>query len=205
MSTRYGVPLVACLLPFTGAAQVLCALGSGASNYKASADQRPSPDAMQLLGRANAGGATVCGANCPGVVLFRNPTVSSVMLIVDAGRAKIVYSPQVFAAVYDRYGDAGIVALLAHPLGHALDDAMGAAWIDKSWTPELRADSWAGCILARNKLGAADVQAALAALAEYPSPSHPKWSLRLPAIRTGYTQCGGTAPFDSGSGKSKSK
>ena len=89
MSTRYGVPLVACLLPFTGAAQVLCALGSGASNYKASADQRPSPDAMQLVGRANAGGATVCGSNCPEVVLFRIPTASNVMLIVDAGRAPV--------------------------------------------------------------------------------------------------------------------
>ena len=126
------------------------------------------------------------------------------MLINDNGRAKMVYAPQAFSAVYDRYGDAGILALIAHALGHALDDALGAAWIDKSWTPEVRADSWAGCILARSKLESADVQAALAALAEYPSPSHPSWSVRLPAIRTGYAHCGGTAPFESRGGKNKS-
>jgi hypothetical protein len=41
----------------------------------------------------------------------------------------------------------------------------------------------------------------LAALAEYPSPSHPSWNLRLPTIRTGYTQCGGAWPVESRGGK----
>jgi hypothetical protein len=127
------------------------------------------------------------------------------MLIANAGRAKIVYNPQAFNAAYDRYGDAGIVALLAHALGHALDDAIGAAWIEKGWTPELRADSWAGCILARSNFGASELQPALAALAEYPSPSHPNWNARLPALRSGYAHCGGSAPFDAQGGKGKTK
>ena len=126
------------------------------------------------------------------------------MLMVDAGRAKMVYAPQVFTAVYERYGDAGIMALVAHALGHAMDDGIGAAWIDKSWTPELRADSWAGCIVARSNLSSTDVQLALAALADYPSPAHPKWNLRLQAIRSGYTNCGGSAPLESRGGKTKS-
>jgi hypothetical protein len=205
MLIKYSVPLLVCWLPLTGAAQVVCALGSGASSYKASADQRPSPDAMQLVVRTNAAVKAICGSNCPEIVVFRNTTAANLMLIADAGRAKLVYAPQVFTAVHDRYGDAGIVALVAHALGHALDDGMGAAWIDKSWTAEVRADAWAGCTLAKSNLGSADVQAALAALADYPSPSHPKWNLRLQAIRAGYTNCGGAAPFDSRSGKSKSK
>jgi hypothetical protein len=183
------------LAPFCAQAQVICALGPGASSYKASADQRPTADALELTAQANAAAKTICGSNCPGVVLFRNATAPNLMLLNDAGRAKIVYSPQVFTAVYDRHGDSGIVALMAHALGHALDDAIGAAWIEKSWTPELRADAWTGCILARSNLPSSGVQAALAALAEYPAPSHPSWNLRLPVVRAGYTHCGGASRF----------
>ncbi|MBZ5678389.1 MAG: hypothetical protein LAP61_29485 [Acidobacteriia bacterium] len=203
MLIKYGVPLLVFWLPVTGAAQVVCALGSGASSYKASADQSPSPDAMQLITRTNAAVKAICVSSCPEVVVFRNSTASNLMLIADAGRAKLVYAPQAFAAVHDRHGDAGIVALVAHALGHALDDGLGAAWIDKGWTAELRADAWAGCTLAKSNLGSADLPAALAALADYPSPSHPKWSLRQQAIRSGYTHCGGATPFDTRGGKSK--
>lgn len=203
MSTQWGAALMASLLAVAASGQVVCALGSAASAYKSSADQRPSADALELSGRAYTAAKTVCGSTCPEVVLFRNATASNLMLIADAGRAKIVYAPQVFTGVYDRYGDAGIVALLAHELGHALDDAIGASWIDKGWTPELRADAWAGCILARDNLAPANVPAALAALAEFPSPSHPNWSVRLPVIRTGYAHCGGAAPLDSRSGRNK--
>jgi hypothetical protein len=202
MLTKYTVPVLACCLPLAGAAPIVCVLGSGASSYQASADQRPSPDAMQLVVRTNAAAETVCVSHCPEVVVFRNTTASNLMLIADAGRAKLVYAPQVFTAVHDRYGDAGIVALIAHALGHALDDGMGAAWIDKNWTTELRADAWAGCTLAKSRLNPAEFQAALGALSDYPSPSHPKWNLRLPAIRSGYAHCGG-APLDFPSGRAK--
>ena len=205
MLIRYSLPVMLLWLPLAGAAQVICALGSGASSYKASSDQRPSPDALQLVVRANAAAKTICVSNCPEVVVFRNSTASSLMLFSDAGRAKLVYAPRAFAAVHDRYGDAGIVALVAHALGHALDDGIGAAWIEKAWTTEVRADAWAGCTLAKSGLGSADVRAALAAMADYPSPSHPKWNVRLQAIRSGYTHCGGAAPLDSGGGKTKSQ
>ena len=197
MLSKYSVPLLISWLPLIGAAQVVCALGSGASSYKTSADQRPSPDAMQLVIRANAAAKTICVSNCPEVVVFRNASASNLMLIADAGRAKLVYAPQVLTDVHDRYGDDGIVALVAHALGHALDDGMGAAWIKKSWTSELRADAWAGCILARLDPAPGTLQPSLSALAKYPSPSHPSWSLRLPALRTGYMQCGGAgSKFD---------
>ncbi len=113
------------------------------------------------------------------------------MLVSDAGHAKIVYNPTFITSVYDRYGDAGVQAIMAHEIGHALDDALGAVWIEKNWTPEMRADSWAGCILAKSNLSPTDVTAALAALQAHPSPAHPAWNVRLPAIRAGYSRCGG--------------
>jgi hypothetical protein len=177
-------------LPFTACAQqVLCALGSGLAGYRSSSDERPTGDAMELIGRAFTAARAVCGANCPETVLFRNTTAANLMLIIAGGRGKIVYSPLVFDGVYGRYGDPGILALLAHALGHELDDAMGAAWVEKTWTPEMRADAWAGCILAKADIGGADFTAAMAAMADYPSPMHPAWSVRLPVIRTGYTHC----------------
>jgi len=107
--------------------------------------------------------------------------------------------------VHESFGDAGIVAIIAHEFGHALDDALGANWIQASWGPELRADAWAGCTLAKADFTAADMESALNALAKFPSAAHPAWSLRIAAIRTGYTQCGGAPPnFSEGkSGKTK--
>lgn len=180
-------------LPLGAIAQVMCALGPGAASYKASEDQRPTSDAMLMASRVNAAAKTMCGNTCPAVIVLRNSTAANVMLIADSSQGKLVYSPQFFGLVDQKYGDAGVIAIMAHVLGHALDDTLGAAWIKGGWSPELRADSWAGCILAKNNLNLADTGAALSALASYPSPAHPGWTIRLPAIRTGYTQCGGNA------------
>ena len=184
--------------PVISDAQVICALGAGGANYKAAGDQRPSADALELTARANAAVKAICGTNCPQVVLFRNATAANLMLIADGGRAKVVYAPQVFTAAYDHYGDAGLVALLAHVLGHALDDAIGAAWIEKGWTSEVRADAWAGCMLAKASLADGDVLAALGALAGYPSPGHAGWGVRLAAVRSGYGHCGGKGALGAG-------
>lgn len=179
------------LLPLTAPAQIVCALGPGASAYKPAADQRPSADAMQLAGRVNAALKSICAANCPETAMFRNTTAPNVMLVAVAGQARLVYAPQFFSAAYDSYGDGGILGIIAHELGHALDDTMGAAWVKSDWPPELRADAWAGCTLARIDLSATDLQASLSALLKYPPSSPPGWKQRLPVLRTGYTQCGG--------------
>jgi len=179
-------------------AEILCALGPGAASYKPAEDQRPAGDAMLLANRLNAAVKTLCGSQCPTMAILRNPTAPNVMLMADSGQGKLVYSPRFFGAAYDSFGDDGIVAVMAHEVGHALDATMGAAWMKKSWTPELRADAWAGCLLARLNPAPGSLQPSLAALAKYPSPAHPGWSLRLPALRTGYAQCGGaSSKFDS--------
>jgi hypothetical protein len=140
--------LLAAALPAPLKAEIVCALGP-AFSYKPAADQRPTSDPVQLANRVNAAVTTICGYQCPTMALLRNATAPHAMLINDAGQAKLVYSPQFFGDAYGTFGDDGIVAVIAHEVRHALDATMGATWIRKSWTPELRADAWAGCLLAR--------------------------------------------------------
>jgi hypothetical protein len=179
------------LLPLVAKAEVICALANGSASYNAAQDQRPSVDALQLAGRVNLAVKEVCGDHCPVLALFRNATAPSAMLIKDPAQAKIVYSPQFFAAAYDAFGDNGIIAIIAHELGHALDATLGAAWVKDSWAPEVRADGWAGCILGKMKAAPGAFDASAGALEKYPPASHPNWSVRLTALRTGFTQCGG--------------
>jgi hypothetical protein len=179
------------LVPLTAAAEVVCALGPGSSSYNSGDDQRPTADAMELGNRANAAVKTICGTNCPMVALFRNASAANAMLVASGGNAKLVYAPKFFDSVYDASGDGGILGLIAHIMGHALDDTLGAAWVKSSWPPELRADAWAGCTLARAGLTPDELEGAVGALAKYPSAAHPAWSERLPALRIGFSQCGG--------------
>jgi hypothetical protein len=195
--------LVVCLQALRAATQIVCALGPGASSYKASADERPTADTMQLVNRVNAAAKAICASTCPAVGVFRNTTAAEAMFIAETNQGKLAYAPRFFASVHESYGDAGIIAIIAHEFGHALDDAMGAGWIKKSWTPEQRADSWAGCVLASSDLSAKDMRPALAALAMNPPPSELNWNSRLPVIRSGYVGCGGTISrfvSDAGSG-----
>ena len=120
------------------------------------------------------------------------------MLVVTADQAKFVYAPQFFTAVYDRYGDGAIIAIIAHEYGHALDETYPASWMKSGWTRELRADAWAGCALARSDLSLNDLAEALTAVSKYPPSTDSSWPLRVPALRLGFLHCGGgAAKFDS--------
>ena len=140
------------------------------------------------------------------MALFRNETAAQTMLVAGPDNAKIVYAPKFFTAVYEAYGDGAIMAFIAHELGHALDETLRVAWIQRAWAPELRADAWAACALAKANLSGRDLADGLTALAKYPSPAHPDWSARLPVWRVGFTQCGGDgARFDRAAGGSRGK
>jgi len=194
------------LLPLVASAEIVCALGTATSAYKPSADERPSADTMQIVRRVDAAFASICLPKCPEVAMLRNPTAANVMLIATKDDAKLVYSPQFFAGVYAKYGEAGIVALIAHVYGHAIDEATQPTWIPANWNPELRADAWAGCVLAKTSLPASGIRSALGAMAMSPPPSQPAWSPRVPAVRLGFTHCGGaTATFDAASSVTKAK
>jgi hypothetical protein len=188
------------LLAFSARAEIICALGSGASSYDPNADQRPTGDAMQLAGRMNAALSPNCSPKCPQIATFRNATAANAMLVVTADQAKFVYAPQFFTAVYEKYGDGAIIAIIAHEYGHAMDEVYPANWMKSGWSPELRADAWAGCALARSDLSANDLAEALTAVSKYPPSGHLNWTLRVPALRLGYVHCGGGAPkFDNSS------
>jgi hypothetical protein len=188
------------------AAEVICALGPAASSYNAYQDQRPTPDAMELAGKVNAALSPICRPNCPEIAVFRNATAANAMLVVANGDAKIVYAPQFFTSVYDTYGEGAIVALIAHELGHAVDETAPAAWIKRDWPAEVRADAWAACALAKLNLSTRALGETLTALEKYPSPVHPPWTQRLPALRLGFTRCGGdSAAFDGATAAHKLK
>ncbi|HJT87504.1 MAG TPA: hypothetical protein VJ732_06600, partial [Bryobacteraceae bacterium] len=168
MGRSWKAGLAALLLPLAAGAQVLCSLGANRSAYNPNADERPSPDALELAARLDTAVKSICAAHCPAIALFRNDTASQLMLLANAGQAKLVYEPKFFSAAYDQYGDGAILALLAHAIGHGLDDAMGAAWIQSGWPAEVRADSWGGCELGKARLSAPDLAGALGALAKFP-------------------------------------
>ncbi len=170
---------------------VVCSLGPDDSLYNAYSDQRSSGDALELAGKVNAALVSQCRPNCPTIAMFRNPTAPNLMLIRASGQAKLVYKPAFFTTVYESYGDGGILAIMAHEVGHAIDGAAPAAWMKSNWTPELRADAWAGCALAKMNLSSRTVQAGLNALSKYPSSSSPNWTVRIPVLQLGYMQCGG--------------
>lgn len=191
------------LLPGAGA-EVICALGSGVASYNVKADQRATADAMQLARRMNAALAPTCTPQCPQIAIYRNATAPNAMLVVTDDQAKFVYAPQFFSAVYDKYGDGAIIAIIAHEFGHALNEMHPASWMQSDWTPELRADAWAGCALAKSDLSVDDLADALTAVSKYPPSADAHWSLRLPALRLGYIHCGGIgATFDASAGGSQ--
>ena len=189
---RSSLLLLSILVPAGACAEVVCALGPSAASYNAYQDQRPSGDAMQLAAQVNAALSPVCKPNCPMIAVFRNATAPNAMLVATpTGDAKIVYAPGFFTSIYGSAGDGAIIAIIAHELGHALSETAPVAWMKPAWPPELRADAWAGCALAKVNLTARALQESLAALGKYPSPAHPAWNARLPALQTGYTKCGG--------------
>ncbi len=196
--------LLMLLLPLnTEAPQVICALGSTPSSYNAYADQKPTPDAMELARRVSTALVSSCSPNCPTLVLFRNSTAPNAILLADKGTAKMVYAPQFFNSIYEKYGDGAIIVIIAHMLGHGMDATAPAHWMKSAWTPELRADAWAGCALAKAGLSETGVGFALTALSLHPSPSHPAWSQRLPVLRLGYAQCGGDSAKFPAAGSSR--
>lgn len=189
------------LLPEAAYAEVLCALGSNASAYNQSADQRPSADTMQVVKRVDSAFLPFCLPHCPEAAMLRNDTAPNLMLTVNQDGGKLVYAPQFFASVYSKFGESALIALIGHVYGHAIDEAASTAWMPASWTAELHADAWSGCALAKASLAPTALQPALAALAAYPPQASqgklPSWAQRAAAARAGFLHCGGdAAKFD---------
>lgn len=194
MLKRYGMIAIclgfSVLLATVAKAQLACSLGPGGdSYYSPNSDMNASPDALRIARNvAN----VLCNGSC-GIALIRNPTAGNVLtFVLPNGAAKIVYSPQFLKSVETTIGDGAIFGLFAHEIGHVVDGRLNVAWMPDSWGRELRADAWAGCALARAALPDDKAKAALRAIVQYPSPTHPARNLRVPALDLGYQSCGGT-------------
>jgi hypothetical protein len=172
--------------------EIVCALGPGAENYNPASDQRPTADAMEMAAGLSTAMSSICAPKCPAVPLFRNPTAANVMLVFTSGGPKVVYAPAFFQSIYDNYGEGALIGVLAHEYGHALDEIFPQKF-GNGGTPELRADAWAGCSLAKSHLTPARLDAALIGLSKYPTPGNPPWQIRLSALKLGYTKCAGDA------------
>jgi hypothetical protein len=192
MKTLFCVALlvVAVTLSFGAQAQVLCALGPTTAPYDSMADMPASAAAQADLKKLK---SLLCSKGCGKVFLFANATTPNTSTVTDgAGASKISYSPAFLASVQKTYGPIAVLGILAHELGHHLDaSGTHAGWMKEGWDPELRADAWAGCAMAKAELKPSGLQAALLALSTYPAAAHPEWSERRAVITEGYTQCGG--------------
>jgi hypothetical protein len=172
------------------AQQRVCSLGyyNNDNGYNPGLDSVPTPHALSIARRV---AEVLCGGVCS-VSLRQNPTAGNALtLVLPNGQAKVVYQPQFMQQIEQAYGESAAFGILAHETGHVIDGRRKVSWMLDSWSQELRADAWAGCALARAGLSISETRAALRAIAQYPSPSHPAWDRRLPALEVGYSQCGG--------------
>lgn len=177
-------------------AQFVCTLGVGpvgpVQQYNPNWDTAPGPRAASELRQIR---NLLCSAppySCGDYHLFSNPTAPNAMaIVVGPMLTKIVYSVPFMNSVESQYGGHATFGILAHELGHHIDFHFTPSWMDTAWSRELKADAWAGCALARARIGTAAIENALTAIAAFPSPSHPPWPMRIQAVRTGFVNCGG--------------
>lgn len=168
---------------------VTCNLTIEALAYDPRYDSVSSPYALSVAQRV---AGVLCNGMC-NITLFRNPTTENAYtFILPNGQAKIVYNPAFMQAAEIQFGRDATFGILAHEVGHVIDGRQGVSWMLNSWNRELRADAWSGCAIARANLSESQTISALRVSAQYPSPSHPAWDLRVPAFETGYRECGGS-------------
>ena len=127
----------------------------------------------------------------------QNATIPNMVTInAGGGNSRIEYSAAFLDKVRELFGDDARIGMLAHEFGHHVDqNSVRAAWIDGSWNGELRADSWAGCALAKLGLKTQGIKDALRAIAATESSAtqgsnaDAGWDQRWVAVQTGYDAC----------------
>lgn len=170
------------------AAQVVCQLGSG-NQFNLYYNQPPSPYAASVLQTIY---RLLCPTGCGQVNLFLNESAPNALTMTfGGGQSLIAYRSGFMGQVHTVIGPEATFGIIAHEFGHHIDLNTTPPWMNDNWGRELRADAWAGCALARRGFGSEQLSRALQAIAAYPSPSHPAWTLRIPAVEQGFRACGG--------------
>ena len=189
------IALAVAALPVYGQ---VCILGSRPSAYRPNLDQNATASAAEMTRRIGEAFKATCAPKCPTVGVFSNATARDAMVFTSQGGTKIVYAPTFWTAASTRYGDDALIGLIAHEYGHVIDSVSVGTWMMVAWSPESRADAWAGCALANLKLNQRSLGAALTGMARYPSKLAPDWNARLGPLRAGYGRCGAVRDFDKG-------
>ena len=194
-----GVPVIVLLSMFITSnveAQVMCTLGAvfNQSQYNPYLDSAPSTQAAQEVNQIY---NVLCYPyGCGTYFLVSNPTIPNAMAApIGPGQTKIGYQPTFMNSIALQYGGGATLGILAHEFGHHIDFHTTPSWMNTSWSRELKADAWAGCALARLGVSTSQLDNALAAIARFPSASHPGWPQRQQAVSTGFVSCGGYWPF----------
>ena len=186
------VALLCLCLAGNAGAQIVCSLGSTPlQQYNPYLDQPPSPRAAQEL---QAIYLALCPPplGCGNYALFSNPTAPTILWTpAGPGYSKFAYNPALLNGLAMQYGDGASFGILAHAFGHHIDFNTTPAWMNNSWSSELKADAWAGCALAKTGVGTGQIENALIAIAAFPVPGSPGWPQRQLAVRTGFINCGG--------------
>lgn len=172
-------------------AQLVCSLGvTGGGGYNAFLDAAPTPRA---LGEMEQVYNLLCPQGCGQISLVSNPTAGNARAETSGnGVTKVAYSAAFMNEVASTFGGGATFGILAHEFGHHIDFHSSPPWMNNSYSRELKADAWAGCALANAGVGTGQIEAALRAIAAFPSPSHPGWPQRSQAVRTGFVNCGGS-------------
>ncbi|WP_188860319.1 hypothetical protein [Marinobacterium nitratireducens] len=171
-------------------ARLMCSLGvSPGQQYNPNYDQRPGQRASSELDTIY---RALCPTGCGRYFLTSNHSTPNAMAqAIAPGESKIAYNPDFMNDIANRYGGGATFGILAHEFGHHIDFHSTPAWMNNSWSRELKADAWAGCALARVGGSTQQIENSLRAIAAYPAPTHPGWQQRHHAVRTGFTNCGG--------------
>ena len=112
--------------------------------------------------------------------------VPNAMAAIRAGRRLLIYNPGFIEQLTQRAGsDWAGISVMAHEVGHHLQ---GHTITQRGSTPpiELEADEFSGFVLARLGASLADTQAAVRAVPDGGSATHPRKNDRLAAIAYGW-------------------
>lgn len=190
------------------AGDVMCQIGTEATQYDPSLDTMPSKEVMKST-TSVAGYLDHLGF-APLFIPFlyfsqieedafrvqENRTAPRLISMRDEEqKVKVVYEQDFLDMVAQLYGSAAVGSLLAHQYGHFLDIyfTQPLPWIDLSLTTELRGDAWVGCYFGNmggpDKFDKDGLENALQALADFPAQSSPPWAARYEAVQNGYEAC----------------
>lgn len=127
--------------------------------------------------------------------VFTQPGVQNAMATGNTpwfGDEVVIYDPIFMEGLRQRYGPSAPFGVLAHEVGHIVRGVLVPGWMP-DWSDEMRADHFAGFVLARHGLDLQPLQRCIMELMARPGYRHPDGRTRTAVVRGGYIEGGGIA------------